>query len=886
MADPMDHAVRTLLPRRIGKLAPLFALVGLVLAFALPARGLAALPGGITPEEFRRYSPRSPEELREVLRRLRAEREAMPGAAARPGIATLPPPGPEDGRWQEWAPPTRAFHAMVVDSRRDRLIVLGGDKFYAEENMWSVPLDQPSQWEPFGAIGAPASWSFIAAVYDSTHDRILAIVTVPESGTSRSALWQLPLSGAPTWSEIVVPGATRPTAGGFPALAFDEAGQRLFMVRPLDGVWELDLAPTPVWSQLGPAPPHLAYYGNPSVVYAPGRDEVLVEQGGEVWRTALGGTVTWSPFWSGSYYSPYGRTAYDPAAGELIVVSSRIGEAYAISLADGSFRVLAAGDNGDDRSGFALAFDAKRQRVLQHGGWGSLGWTTWSSMRALDLVDGAHWSELSCASGGAHLTRSAGLDEGNDRLVSYGSTIWGPNYNVVTRSLSHPETGAVVLEPTGTPRPDTWGESMTYDPARKRMVFYGGTAGGEYVAETWALSMTDPPAWEQLAPAGSGPGPLAFHDAFMDVARDRLVIFGGETSDPSAPPAAWALEFAPELSWKQLVVTGAEDARYLRGLVFDREHGEGWALGGMVEAVLWHVTVGDDTLSFDLVPAIGGPTTEPHDLTGVSFDPVRHRLLVFEEDYFGRRVTSGYWMVDLGGAATWTWKSAGGVQPYPRYSEACVFDATRDRLVMYGGYDDTDHYFDDWWSLNWDRPTPVAASLVTASFERGIAHLAWQLADAAGASVTIERSRERGAWSAIASRLPDGLDRIWFDDADLAPGARYGWRLRVKSAEGERLLGETWLDVPAPATFALRGALRNPVAGDLVVAFSLDRASEATLGLFDLGGRRLAERRVRAEAAGPREVTLARRGEYPPGIYFLRLADGARALSARVVLAN
>jgi hypothetical protein len=239
--------------------------------------------------------------------------------------------------------------------------------------------------------------------------------------------------------------------------------------------------------------------------------------------------------------------------------------------------------------------------------------------------------------------------------------------------------------------------------------------------------------------------------------------------------------------------------------------------------------------------------------------------------------------VTVGAQAVWTWGSIPGIRPYNRDLQSTAYDAARDRLLIYGGYDENEHYFDEWWSLNWDHATPALATLVSAEVRDGRPQLLWQLTGADGAMFDVQRAAPGSAWAAIAERAPDGNARIAFEDASATPGTRVGYRLLARTPAGADPIGEACIDAPARAEFAMRGAATNPVAGDLVVAFSLDRAGPVTLGLYDVGGRRVAERRLSA-AAGPQRLRLAASGELDAGVYFVRLDDGVRSRAARVVV--
>jgi hypothetical protein len=66
----------------------------------------------------------------------------------------------------------------------------------------------------------------------------------------------------------------------------------------------------------------------------------------------------------------------------------------------------------------------------------------------------------------------------------------------------------------------------------------------------------------------------------------------------------------------------------------------------------------------------------------------------------------------------------------------------------------------------------------------------------------------------------------------------------------------------------------------------LTLASEepATLELFDVAGRRVARRAVGSLGAGEHVVELGDTPALKPGLYFMRLEQGARVLHARAAL--
>ena len=68
------------------------------------------------------------------------------------------------------------------------------------------------------------------------------------------------------------------------------------------------------------------------------------------------------------------------------------------------------------------------------------------------------------------------------------------------------------------------------------------------------------------------------------------------------------------------------------------------------------------------------------------------------------------------------------------------------------------------------------------------------------------------------------------------------------------------------------------------MAFSLPDAGAASLGVFDLAGRRVIARDVGALGGGSHVVLFEEGGTLAPGVYLLRLTRGSRTLTTRAVI--
>jgi hypothetical protein len=106
--------------------------------------------------------------------------------------------------------------------------------------------------------------------------------------------------------------------------------------------------------------------------------------------------------------------------------------------------------------------------------------------------------------------------------------------------------------------------------------------------------------------------------------------------------------------------------------------------------------------------------------------------------------------------------------------------------------------------------------------------------------------------------------------------------------------GAAWVFVNAAATsvsdegalgFALEGLHPNPTRGSgFDVVFALPTGATARLELLDISGRRLLSREVGSLGPGRHTVNLAEGRRVAPGIYWVRLAQGANRRSRRVAV--
>jgi hypothetical protein len=187
-----------------------------------------------------------------------------------------------------------------------------------------------------------------------------------------------------------------------------------------------------------------------------------------------------------------------------------------------------------------------------------------------------------------------------------------------------------------------------------------------------------------------------------------------------------------------------------------------------------------------------------------------------------------------------------------------------------------------------DGSTPVLISLASADVTADGVKLAWFMGGSESGVATVYRSPVGGEWTRIGEVTADGTGYLRYTDPIVATATRVGYRLGMVDAGIEGFYGETWIDLPAgeaPLTFALDPVRPNPSRGGaLMVRFSLPTTAPVRLELLDVAGRRVASREVGSLGAGQHAIDLGQGQHLAPGLYLVRLMQGANTRVTRVAV--
>jgi hypothetical protein len=369
------------------------------------------------------------------------------------------------------------------------------------------------------------------------------------------------------------------------------------------------------------------------------------------------------------------------------------------------------------------------------------------------------------------------------------------------------------------------GHSAIYDPVADRMLVFGGSTsiyGNAPTNETWQLALADPPAWSLLSPGGTPPSPRLNHVALYDPVRDRMLVIGGANS-----AQVFSLGLRPTLTWQAIATAGPTP------------------------------------------PAFG------EELSAI-YDPIGDRVLTFS----GTSALA-VWSLDLfANPPTWTKWTLSGATPPPGLDYSAVYDPIGDRAIVFG-LDATPQGGNRTWALEFERPVPALAALVSAEATAEGARVTWLLPGGAGARATVEKRGEGSDWSAVGEIVADGSGLATFRDAQVQAGARYGYRLQLSNSYA----AEVWVSVPGFASLQFDGAQPNP-ACRLSLSFALPAqgGAGAKLSLFDLRGRLVVNRSLDGLGPGTHVLSIPEADGLVSGVYVARLTQGASAVTRRLTI--
>ena len=418
---------------------------------------------------------------------------------------------------------------------------------------------------------------------------------------------------------------------------------------------------------------------------------------------------------------------YDPVRGRMLVFggikdSDSHNDLWALSLVGKPSwsRLPTAGTGPSARYGHTAIYDPVRDRMLVFGGAGG---PYLNDVWSLSLAGSPTWNALSPTGPPppvrAHHT--AVYDSARDRMLVFGGASGLTERNDVWELSLSGSPAWSALTPGGPPPSARHGHGAIYDPVRDRMLVFGG-AGGSLLNDVWELRLSGSPVWSALAPSGTPPS-AGSGRAIYDPAGDRMIVFGGITG--SLINGVWELSLSGP-AWSALAPIGTPpSARFDNSAIYDPLHGRMLVFGGNDGSYvndLWGLALTGQSAWNLVIPAATMP--RGHDSHTATYDPVYDRMLVFG----GTDQSVNFndvWQLSLAGNPGWSLFGPLGTPPSPRLGHSAIYDPVRDRLLVFGGWG-SGTYHNDVWALSlsgtpaWSALAPTGTPPVERYFHTAI----------------------------------------------------------------------------------------------------------------------------------------------------------------------
>ncbi|MFH2008299.1 MAG: kelch repeat-containing protein, partial [bacterium] len=325
------------------------------------------------------------------------------------------------------------------------------------------------------------------------------------------------------------------------------------------------------------------------------------------------------------------------------------------------------------RQSHAMAYDPQRERVVLFGGFDGQ-----ANLQDTWTYNGSVWSQRSNTGPGALRGHAMTYDPGRGGVVVFGGT----TLIVMSSSAAYVFDGVAwnsLLIDTQQGAPAARSEhAVVYDVARERLVLYGGRDFA-YLADTWELPSAAT-SWTETTPPTKPPA-RAYAAMAYDSARGRTVLFGGAKDGNLLSHLEDTWEF-DGVQWVQVQTDEAPSARMVHAMAYDKDRGVTVLFGGFKGLQLL-----TDTWEFDgkdwveTTPSVSPPGRAAGRMV---YDSVWKRVVLFggtTTNFFG----------DLSFNDTWEYDGTSWVEISPEESpparafHAMVYDSDRERTVVFSG---------------------------------------------------------------------------------------------------------------------------------------------------------------------------------------------------------
>jgi hypothetical protein len=227
---------------------------------------------------------------------------------------------------------------------------------------------------------------------------------------------------------------------------------------------------------------------------------------------------------------------------------------------------------------------------------------------------------------------------------------------------------------------------LASDPANNTLLLYGGRNGPVVHEDTWLFRGG---AWSRVSSSG-GPGKVEHASMAFDESRRRVVVFGGGFRSSPAAPAGMTWEWDGS-RWIDIKVATSPSPRVGHSMTWSPAHRAVLLYGGFAPSGSFRDLWSWDGERWTLIDSAGPTDTEGQALTATTRGLVvvgPHAPASGDKRLAAWRYADGRWSL----------LAADG--PPVRIGQALAYDATRQRVVVFGGAPEGSAATNETWELD------------------------------------------------------------------------------------------------------------------------------------------------------------------------------------------
>ena len=365
--------------------------------------------------------------------------------------------------------------------------------------------------------------------------------------------------------------------------------------------------------------------------------------------------------------------------------------------------------------------------------------------------------------------------------------------------------GWIKKSPLNSPSPRL-NHAMGYDTARARVVLFGGDSGtNSTLNDTW---LWDGVNWTQ--PSGiTSPTARSLHAVAYDSARQELLLFGGcslyipGSADCVQPaePFTWTWNGT---NWVKKSPATSPTPRWGHAMAFDEARGQVVLFGGIDSSLTFHAL--QDTWVWDGANWVKkSPATSPPPRYGhtMAYDASRGKVVLYGGNSWND-VLSDVWLWD---GTNWVQELVEGGPSartgYGMVGYAMVYDATRHQIVLFGGAEGYGIERNDTWILSARQGITASKATLAFTYIFGDSAPAAQSIDISGPSGQSWTASSSVRWLKVtpSSGTTPGSISVTVDPSELYLSSSFGGAIVVRSSEGASQVIDVALNVTLPPNF-------------------------------------------------------------------------------------